>query len=184
MARVKNNATDRMSGKVDQFVYRDRNGKTVASRKPDRSRVQASESQEAQRKRFRMATRYAKSVMDDPQLLALYEERAIGDISAYNLAVKDFMDAPRIEDINPYRYAGNINDKIEIAVDDVSPIATVYVKITKSDGSVVEQGQAVMKSAISWEYTCTALNAPVIGTIITVTAIDHPGNRSEQQKTM
>jgi hypothetical protein len=185
MARVRNNATDRMSGKVDQFVYRNRNGKTVAARKPDRSRVPASEAQEAVRTKFRMATRYAKSVMSDPQKLALYAEKVTEGRSVHNLAVADFFDAPGITEINAFSYAGNINDKIAIRVDDKCPVAMVHVKIVRGDGSVVEQGLAVTTtSSVHWEYSCTAANTAAIGSTVIITAIDLPGNMTEKQKTI
>jgi hypothetical protein len=183
MAQVRNNATDRMSGKVDQFVYRNRNGKTVAARKPDRSRVPASAQQEAVRTKFRMATRYAKSVMNDTQKLALYAEKLTEGKTIHNLVVADYFDAPGIEDINTFGYAGNINDKIIIKVDDKFPIAMVHVKIERGDGSVVEQGLAAATlSSEQWEYTCTAANTAVIGSKVIITALDLPGNMTEKQK--
>jgi hypothetical protein len=64
MAKARNNATDRMSGKVDQFVYRRWNGETIASKKPEKSKKPRSERQVEVSKKFRRASRYAKAAQN------------------------------------------------------------------------------------------------------------------------
>jgi hypothetical protein len=183
MARARNNATDRASGIVDQFVYRTRNGKTFLVRKPQRSRKRPSEKQQNARDRFRLAALYAKQAMNDPVLKAFYASKVTYGKGAYNMAFDDYLDAPRIVDISTGRYSGSIGDRIVVTAIDAFKVKAVRVKITRADGSVVEQGEAVQGS-LQWEYTCTVANPSFSGNIVTVTAYDLPGNSSVEQKTI
>lgn len=185
MAKARNNATDRMSGKVDQFVYRRWNGETIASKKPEKSRKPRSEQQVEVTKKFRRASRYAKAAQNDPQKNGIYAEHLKPGLSVYNLAFADYYNAPDIRDISVGGYAGILSNKIHIEVDDEFYVALVQVKITHADGSVVEQGEAVMGTdGLRWEYTSTTANAFSAGNTVTVTAWDLPGNSSVQQKTI
>jgi hypothetical protein len=121
----------------------------------------------------------------DPQKKAIYAEKVKPGLTVYNLAFSDYFNAPDIHDINVGGYAGNLDNKIHIEVDDEFYVALVRVKITHADGSVVEQGEAVKGTdGLRWEYTCTAANAFNSGNIVTATAWDLPGNSSVKQKTI
>jgi hypothetical protein len=185
MARVKNNATDRMSGKVDQFVYRDCNGKTIAAKKPGKSKKPPTANQENARKKFRRASRYGTSVSNDPVLRVAYENRLKPDLTIYNLAVADYYDAPAIDLVKLEGYMGHIGDKIAAAVDDRFVVAWVKVSITRADGSLVEQGNAVLgPDGTQWFYHCTVENTNLVGCVVTITASDLPGNITTEQKTL
>jgi hypothetical protein len=181
MAKVRNNATDRVSGKVDQFVYRSLNGKTVLSRKPDKSRKPPSEKQETAKDNFRLASLYATGAMNDPLLKAFYASKATPGKSAYNMAFADYYDAPRIIDISTDLYFGNIGDKIAVTAIDSFKVNAVHVKISRADGTLMEQGSAIQVMA-NWEYSCTTGNASFSGCIVTVSAFDLPGNSTVEQK--
>jgi hypothetical protein len=183
MARVRNNATDRVSGKVDQFVYRNRHGKTVMARKPDESRKPPTANQESAKDKFRLAALYATGVMNDPLMKAFYASKAATGQSAYNMAFADYYDAPRIKDINIGGYSGNVGDKIKVTAVDSFKVNAVEVKITQSNGTLVEEGNAV-RGSVFWEYSCTVNNASISGCIVTVTAYDLPGNATVEQKTL
>jgi hypothetical protein len=181
MARARNNATDRASGKVDQFVYRSRKDKTVMAKKPDKSRKPPTQKQEDVRDRFRLAALYARQAMNDPALKAFYASKATYGKGAYNMAFADYLDAPRIKDIITSGYSGSIGDKIAVIAIDSFKVKAVRVKITRADGTLVEQGEAV-QGTLSWEYSCTVNNASLTGCIIMVTAYDLPGNSTVEQK--
>jgi hypothetical protein len=183
MAKVRNNATDRVSGKVDQFVYRNRNGKTVMARKPDESSKPPSAKQENAKDNFRLASQYAKGVMDDPALKAFYASKAAPGKSAYNMAVADYFDAPRIKEIITNGYSGNVSDKIAVKAVDRFKVESLKVKITKADGTLVEEGAAT-QGTVFWEYSCTSNNASISDCIVMVTAFDLPGNFTVEQKTL
>jgi hypothetical protein len=183
MARVRNNATDRVSGKVDQFVYRNRHGKTVMARKPDESRKPPTANQENAKDKFRLAALYAAGAMNEPLIKAFYASKATPGKSAYNMAFADYYDAPRIKDINIAGYSGNTGDRITVTAVDSFKVNAVHVKITRSDGTLVEEGDAV-RGSVFWEYGCTVNNASLNGCIVMVTAFDLPGNSTVEQKTL
>jgi hypothetical protein len=97
------------------------------------------------------------------------------------LAFADYLDAPRIKDIITSGYSGSIGDKIAVTAIDSFKVKAVRVKITRADGTLVEQGEAV-QGTLSWEYSCTVNNASLTGCIIMVTAYDLPGNSTVEQK--
>jgi hypothetical protein len=185
MAKVNNNATDRMRGRVDQFVYRDCNGETIAAKKPGKSKKPPTETQQEARKKFRRASRYAKSVMNDPMLSEVYAGKVKPGNTIYNLAFSDYYDAPDIDLVKVERYAGNIGDIISSVVDDKFKVASVKVKINRADGTLIEEGDAIMGAdGLQWNYTCTVANASTSGCVVTITATDLPGNSSVEQKTL
>ena len=64
-------------GKMGDVVFkRTPNGETIMTKRPDMSRVKWSPAQKAHRKRFQQAVAYAKTVMADPKIRAMYEKKA------------------------------------------------------------------------------------------------------------
>jgi hypothetical protein len=186
MARVnRNNASKGISGQVDQFVYREKNGETVVSKLRRKSHKPPTSKQEQVRLKFKNASLYARICMQDPQLKSFYESKAEPGQTAYNMAFADYYDAPEIHEINVSAYTGIVGSKLVLVVDDRFRVASVKVKIEKSDGTLIETGDAIMKdNGPQWEYTCTAANAAIAGSVITVTASDLPGNSGVKQKTL
>jgi hypothetical protein len=79
----------------------------------------------------------------------------------------------------------NIGSKIIVPVTEDFKIASVHVKIDNDDGSLVEEGAAVMMpDGIHWEYIASVLNGSLVGDEITITATDMAGNAIIKQKTM
>jgi hypothetical protein len=78
MAKIKLNPLfDGISGTVGDVVFKkSRNGETIISKRPDMSRVKWSDAQIAHRERFKQANAYANAMLADPDMRALYEERA------------------------------------------------------------------------------------------------------------
>jgi hypothetical protein len=185
MAKARNNATDLMSGKVDQFVFRDWFGETVVSKKPKKSRKQPSAGQQETRTNFKLASRYAKWANDKPELKAYYLTKAKGPQNAYVLAFEDFFSKPEIKSIETDRYLGSIGGTILIDAFEQFKVAEVKVRITSADGTLIEEGNAVPdEQSVKWKYTSTVNNASLAGCIITVTAFDLPGNSTVETKTL
>jgi len=185
MAKSKNNiATHGLSGQVDQLVFRQWFGKTIVG-KTSRHSTSVSAAQEQVRLTFRQATTYAKAAITDNAIRLLYKSKAEPGQSAYNMAVADFFKPPEIGEIDSTGYTGQTGSKIIAAVTDDVKVASVSVKIENPDGSLVEQGDAVLQTdGLHWMYNCTSLNASLTGDIITVTALDLPGHPSVKQKTI
>jgi hypothetical protein len=67
----------------------------------------------------------------------------------------------------------------------VFKVASVHVKISHGDGTLVEEGAAIKQNDdLHWEYTATVANASLNGDVITVTASDMAGNSIAKSKTM
>lgn len=187
MAESKNNVvTHGLSGKVeDLLVFSQRNGKTIVSKVPQERTGELSDKQEVQKLKFQRAVLYAKTVMNDVDKKQMYE--AMSDdskgISAYNVAVADLLNAPKIQEINLSTYTGNPGDIIRIIATDDFEVVSVIVKIENADGSLVEEGNAVNNGA-EWVYTATVLNADLSGDKITIIASDNPANLTEKSETL
>ena len=90
--------------------------------------------------------------------------------------MSDFLNPPIIEKINTSAYIGEASDeKIIIEVNDNNRVVSLKVKITRSDKSLVEEGNAILSEG-KWVYTTTLANASPTGCKITVTATNRPGN--------
>lgn len=183
MGEVKNNnATKGISGKVGDLLFRQRDERTFVS-KPPRKQRQTSEVQLAKQERFLEAVDYAKEVLEDPSLKAEYEAAAKAKtrkVSAYALAVGDFLAPPTIHHIKTDGYTGVVGDKIKIRATDIFKVTKVIVRIQKADGSPIEAGSATLSGA-HWIYTATAANPSLSGTKIIVQAYDLPENTTQKE---
>lgn len=82
-----------LRGRVGDYVFRrGRNGQTIVARRPDVSQVEPSARQLAQRRRFRLATVFARAVVADPQACRRYARLGRAKkLTAYQYAVREFM---------------------------------------------------------------------------------------------
>lgn len=182
MARTINNTiTHGVSGKFgDQIVFRQVNGKTLMCKSPI-SRGKTSAKQEQQQEKFKKASQYAKQALEDPVLSAEYalEAKRRKGLSAYNVAVADYLISPTIDKVDVSAYTGNVGEKIKIQAYDDYKVEAVKVYIHTSS-SLVEEGEAVLQG-IEWIYTVQTENTNLSGSKITVKVIDTAGNESEQE---
>ena len=91
MKAILNPGLRRLSGKMGDWTYRWRNGQQTIMKTPDMSNVEWSEAQNANRRRFAQAIRYAKRAMTDPKVRAHYEK--LGKKAGrqpFRVAVSDF----------------------------------------------------------------------------------------------
>ena len=185
MAVVKKNlVTKGLSGKLgDDLVFRQSHGRTILASAPQRS-GESTDAQEAQKERFKKATRFAKVQMSIPEMKEEYNKSAKekGTISGYNLAVADYFHAPEVEDLNAKEYHGEIGDKIEITAFDDFRVEHVEVEIYHNDGNLVEKGMASKNgSDFEWEYAATVANTEFSGDKVVVKAFDYPGNETDKE---
>ena len=179
MATSNNNiVTKGLSGIIaKQLVFSQRNGKTIVSKAPV-FRKRATAAQVAHHTKFSKAAAYAKRALQDTTLKELYQAEAQKreGVSAYNLAVADYLKVPVIESVDTSAYTGvSTGEKIVIAVSDNFKVTAVKVKISAQNQSVVEEGTAQLKEG-KWEYSTTVVNGTLSGTKIAITATDRPGN--------
>ncbi len=183
----KNLATEGLSGLVGNFVFRRRkdDGKIFVSRKPGSFDGTVTAAQKVIQDKFVQATIYAKAAIAVPAIKAAYKEVATRGKSAYNMAVADYFNAPVIDELLVEAYTGLPGSKITIKATDDFEVKSVQVHIAHSDGTLIEEGSAVVQDDdLHWIYTATASNASLAGTKVTVTATDNPNNKTVQQKVL
>lgn len=184
---IDNIFTEGLSGTVaGKMTLRQRAGETIVGRKNRGSSVPATEDQLEIQNKFKEASMYAKKVIKDPVMKALYAAVAKPNQSAYNVALKDAFTLPEVKSISTTRYEGNIGDTIVIYADEFK-IKTMKVVILTAAGVVLEQGNAVLRSSIEdefelgWVYKITTQNDALAGTKITVTVTDRPGREAVKE---
>ncbi len=186
MARSNFNVlTHGLSGLVgDMIVFRQRANKTIVCGKPRPSSKEPTAIALAIRERFKRASQYATSVMENPTLKAAYQLTAKLGQSAFNMAFSDCQKAPEIyQDIDLESYTGAVGETIEISAIDDFRVESLHVKLTSAGGTMIEQGQAVQSpNGLDWVYTITAENTEVAGSKLLVTATDVPGNKTVLEK--
>jgi hypothetical protein len=184
MAKQKKNVVIyRLSSKTgDLLVFRQINKKTIILKNLQRS-VKPSKKQIAHQQQFKQATIYAKMILTDPEICELYTEAAKErkGITAYNIAVADFFNAPNIESVDLSTYTGTTGDKIRVVATDDFAVKSVHVQISYADGSLIEEGEAVNTDKNLWIYTATTENKELTGNKIIVTAYDIPGNQDTKE---
>ncbi len=188
MARVKlNPALASFVGQVGDFVFKMRHGKIYAARMPDAASSQQSDAQQAVRKRFRLATAYARMVMGDPEAREHYDLAAKArQLPVQNVIIADFLTAPSVDKIDVRQYHGRPGDAISVTVHDDFDVSGVNVSISGDEGRIIEQGPAAVVSMNwgLWIYTSTASVPP--GTQVRVEAVvrDRPGNTGVKSEDM
>jgi uncharacterized protein YjbJ (UPF0337 family) len=187
MATSNNNIiTHGLSGKVgDMLVFSQRGGKTIVGKVPDKSHVEQSEKQKQVTAKFQEAVIYAKGAITDEITKVAYNSTAKNGQSAYNVAIADFFNAPKIESINLSGYAGKVGESIIVKATDDFQVKQVTVAIYNEDGSIVEKGEAQLDASNTyWVYVTTAQNNQLQGDKIVIQASDILGNLTESQKNL
>jgi hypothetical protein len=129
------------------------------------------------RHRFKAATQYAKSVLANPDLQLLYLPRVEKYVNIYNLALADFMNKPKVENIDAAGYNGQPGDQISIMAYDDTRVTRVSVTLHGADGKILEEGNCTQpEGSNTWKYTVTGSHSPTAGQKIVVTVRDQPGN--------
>ena len=183
MAKSKSLLTVGLRGTVGgTLVFRRLNGETVVAAAPVPISKPASESQVRQRERFRLASLYAKRVLNDPDLRLEYEQvaRLKKLPSARAAAIADYFRSPEIlkakTSTNP---SGEVT--VVAVVADFLRVSSVVVSVTTPDGTVLEAGNGVLSiDNQTWTYTVQDSTKLVAGVNFEITATDLPGNETRQ----
>jgi hypothetical protein len=133
----------------------------------------------ANRDRFRAASRYASRQMKDLASRTEYEKGITRKKpSAYQVAFTDYLTRPEVHSIYTPKYTGKKGDVLEIHASDDFMVERVSVSIIASNGRTLEEGQAVKDPEWEdyWNYTAKAFNPKREGTAIRATAFDKAGN--------
>ena len=186
MAKSRNNiVTAGLSGGIgNQVVFKQVNGETIVAKYPNR-KGSSTPKQIALNNKFAKATVYAKNALQNAALKKVYADQAAKrpGVSAYAMAVADYLKAPIIDHIDTSAYTGvSSGEKISIEVANASKVMTVKVKIVAANNSAVE-GSATLSEG-KWVYTTTAINAALSGSKVLITATDRPGNVTTKEVTL
>jgi hypothetical protein len=176
---ILNSALGSISGGIDKWVYRQVNGRTVISKRPQFSAT-PSEAQMAVQARFRKAAKYAHDVMLDPVRRAFYDAFALARKQGlHNTIMTDSLRIPVVDAIDLAGLHGAVGDRIVVhATDDVG-VTEVTVEIRAEDDTLLEQGAATVEGA-QWVYATTVAHPAGTPVTITATAVDRPGNKGSK----
>lgn len=160
-----------------QLVYKKVDGKMIVSSPPIRNAA-PTEAQKRQNRRFKYASIFGKSILEDAQYGPVYQAAASklkAYRSAYQLALTDYLRAPEIGDlVLPSGLAGSV--LLVEAMEDPQ-VTKVIVSILDASDAIVESGLATLETnGIQWSYTLQQ-DVPEGGQVL-VKAYDIPGNVS------
>lgn len=168
-----------LQGRVGNLVFvREGDSIWVRPRAKQSSRGR-SPAQVAHTSRFAVASRWARTILEDPAVHALYQAACHDHLTPHNLAVKDFMHPPVIDALDLDSYAGHPGDTIRILGADDFKIVRVEVRILTVDRQALEEGEAEWNQvADCWAYVARTLAPPGSTVLIEASALDLPGNRA------
>lgn len=173
------------SGMVgEQMVFRNRKGKIILSKRPHRTK-EYTDMQVGQMLRFKEASIYAKAALMDEGVRKAYDEKAQHSeeaLSAYNVAIADYLRAPVVRKVVTDGYNGGVGDVIVVSATDDFEVKEVLVEIRQSDDTLVEKGMASAgTNGLDWVYTTQSVNNSPAGSVVTVRVSDRPGNVTEKE---
>ena len=180
MAKVSLNATvQRISGQVDEYVYKTVNGKSFLTKKPVFRGRKWSREQRVAQTRLQAAAGYASAVWKVPEQKAFYEalRKKRKAWRAYSLATADFLNPPTIESVELLSLEQPNTARLRVDARDDAAVVKVTVSVKSSTGAVLLEGAALPTADGFWDLD--AENWPAATDFaIEVAAEDQPGNRT------
>jgi hypothetical protein len=159
-------------------LYKTQSGRTLFAKKPVFNAEKARISPEGlMRETVRQAVTYAEFVWDEP----IYRTKALGtSVSAYNLAVADYLGKPQILNIEIRGWTGGIGQPIQILAKDNFMVIGVRLVIRDRE-YVWEAGEARQSESnkLLWTYCTRTPVAREPGLRLDAYAFDLPGNVGE-----
>lgn len=182
MARlVLNDLVEGFSGTIGKIVFKQYYGKTYIARKAAKPTKQ-SEQQRNNRLKFKMATEYARKMMNDDAMKSYYKKMAtqLELPNAYTAAITDYMRKPKITHIDTTKYSPKPGGRIHIIAGkkDFS-LASVNVIISSPDSEVIETGPAHYEGAGQWIFSSLTSPSHYTSYIIMVMVKDRAGSSDE-----
>ena len=152
---------------------------------PKKSPIQASDTQLQVRRKFKVASHWAKEALRDPATLASYTAMASGMKSPYVMAITNYLCPPEVTQIITTGYSGNTGETISVVVSGKFPVTGVRVKIKDPSGDDIEQGPCTEDlSADCWVYTAEKMITGIKGLTVTAEAFDFPNHAGTLQVTL
>jgi len=172
----KNTFSDSFSGGLsNQLYFRVVNGNTYASKMPRKRKKKKYGDWNKENSNFMLASVFAKFILTQPELRALYDAKASGFNNAYTLAIADYLKVPEITGISARGYKGKPGARITITVSNIVQVASVKLQILLPDNTILEQESAIpSKQEGAWIYKTTAETPAVKGITLHVKVKDIP----------
>ena len=109
---------------------------------------------------------------------ALYRARAEAKGQpVFSVAVADFFNEPVVDEIDLAAYTGTTGDPIKVSAHDDFEVTGVVVAIRGTDGTVLEQGPAVLGADGLYTHAGKQTLTAGQNVVIEVTATDRPGHK-------
>lgn len=160
-----------------ELVFRSWAGKTIVAKAPGARDDDPTLAQLKIRETFLTGSRYARSIIQNPEMAEAYARTLKPRQNTYSRALQDYINPPVVGSITTRNYTGQVGDVITIRATDDFRVTAVLVEIYAADGSLLEKGNAVVTtSGIDWTYSSTVVNSALTGSSIKAIAIDVPGN--------
>ncbi len=181
MARVRKNLLlNGLSGKVGSLVFRQVASETIVSARPAKRSKAARRSarEQARAARFTAAMAYGRQVLRDPAARALYARGiTVGrKVSAYHVALSDYLRAPEIKALDLTAYRGREGDLLRVRATDNFEVCAVRLRLLTAGGEVLERGAAQVQGGDWWHYVAQTRQAGDAELVWVVEAHDRAGN--------
>lgn len=171
-------------GASGDIVFKHAFGKLVVAQKPKFPPGPPTLAQAQVRERFKASARYAKAVLADPVARQPYVEAAKArNTSAFALALGDYMNLPKVTEIDLAGYAGRVGDPIKVTATDDFELTSVKVTIRHATGTVLEQGLATANFEGIYVYPATTVAPTDEMLTIEAEATDRPGRQRTLSET-
>lgn len=152
-------------------------GKSVIAMARARVKGVLTDKQIAARERLSKAAQYARRALEDPGLCELYTKRSAKGLPAFRVASNDFLQIPKINEVDLSGYNGNPGDAIVVTAFDKIGLTAVNVKLSVSDGTLIEEGPCEMElPSGKYVYKTTCQADVAAGVTVFITVRDIPGN--------
>ncbi|MFZ4522784.1 MAG: hypothetical protein ACOYNC_13830 [Bacteroidales bacterium] len=169
----------------NQVVLKNRKGKSIMVIPKTRDKVNPTAKQVEVRKKFALASQYARTILLIPEMKALYAAKAVNGSSAYVVAMTDWLNPPAVHEIDTLDYKGNPGDKIHVVALDNFALKEVRVSVFDSKGSEIEKGFCDQDPMTSrFDYIATVRVDNLKGVKIIAHAVDFPNHIGELSKTL
>jgi len=181
MAHSNNNLiTSGLTGTIGkELVFRNWAGKTIVAKAPCKRPGRPTKAQARIRDRFYMAARYGKAILsnEDPAMADAYRAVLKPRQNLYTRALRDYLSAPVVQQINTDEYTGQQGSLIRIRAVDDFRVTEVRVEIFSATGYLLEMGMAEQQlNGLDWVYKVQQDNPLLSGSRIKAIARDVPGN--------
>jgi len=168
-----------IQGRIGDLVFVREGDRISVRAKAEKLPQFRSPAQTAHTARFVVASRWARTLLADPAMHALYQKACHDHLTPHNAAVSDFMHPPVVDAIDLDSFTGNPGDVIRILASDDFRIVRLTVQILAVDRQILEEGEAEWNGpSVCWAYIAQTPVPPETTVLIEAAAVDLPGNRS------